>query len=91
LTPALTRPIQKRDGMSDSLLVGITLIAFAIAGLLIALESGLVRRNDRMGEKPSDKPIELEILDRWGAMDCRRDKRGDARLLRLVSAVALKH
>jgi hypothetical protein len=68
LTPALTRPIQKRDGMSDSLLVGITLIAFAIAGLLIALESGLVRRNDRMGEKPSDKPIELEILDRWGAI-----------------------
>jgi|HubBroStandDraft_3_1064219.scaffolds.fasta_scaffold973009_1 hypothetical protein len=54
--------------MSDSLLTWITLIAFAIAGLLITLESGLVRRNGRTSAKPSDKPVEIEILDRWGAI-----------------------
>jgi hypothetical protein len=54
--------------MSDSVLIGILAIPIAIAGALVALESGLVRRNERTSDKPSDDPTENQNLDRWGAI-----------------------
>jgi hypothetical protein len=50
--------------MSDELLMGILAVPIAIA----ALESGLVRRNDRTSDKPSDEPTESQDLDRWGTI-----------------------
>jgi hypothetical protein len=47
--------------MSDSVLMGILAVPIAIA----ALESGLVRRNDPMSDKPTDEPTENQNLDRW--------------------------